>query len=51
MSSIAMYSCPNIIRIKSWMRWEQNVAGMGKKRNAWRVSLGKHERERARGGY
>jgi hypothetical protein len=40
-----LYSSPNIIRvIKSRrMRWEENVARIGEKRNAYRVLVGNQE--------
>jgi hypothetical protein len=40
-----LYSSPNIIRmIKSrWRRWAGNVAGVGAKRNAERILVGKPE--------
>jgi hypothetical protein len=40
------YSSPNIIRIikSRWMRWAGHVARMGEKRNAYRLSVGKPER-------
>jgi hypothetical protein len=42
------YSLPNIIRIMnlSRMRITDLVAGMGKKRNVYRLLVGKTERER-----
>jgi hypothetical protein len=40
-----LYSSPNIIRmVKSRrMRWAEHVAGMGEKRNAYRILVGKPE--------
>jgi hypothetical protein len=46
-----LYSSPSIIRIKKSrrMRWAQHVARMGKKRNAYRLLVGKPKGERPRG--
>jgi hypothetical protein len=46
-----LYSSPSIIRIiKSWrMRWAGHVARMGKKRNAYRLLVGKPEGKRPLG--
>jgi hypothetical protein len=46
-----LYSLPNIIRmIKSKrMRWAGHVAGMGVKRNAYRILVGKPEGKRPLG--
>jgi hypothetical protein len=43
-----LYSSPNIIRmIKSRrMRWAGHVAGIGERRNAYRILVGKPERKR-----
>jgi hypothetical protein len=42
-----LYASPNIIRaIKSRMRWAEDVARTGEMRNAYNISLGKHERKR-----
>jgi hypothetical protein len=46
-----LYSSPSIIRmIKSkGMRWEDHVARMGEKKNAYRLFVGKQERKRPLG--
>jgi hypothetical protein len=46
-----LYSSPSIIRIiTSWrMRWAGHVGQMGKKRNAYRLLVGKPERKRPLG--
>jgi hypothetical protein len=46
-----LYYSPSIIRmIKSRsMRWAENVARMGEKRNAYRISVGKPEGKRPLG--
>jgi hypothetical protein len=46
-----LYSSPNIIRmIKSKrMRWAGHVAGMGAKRNAYRILVGKPDGKRPLG--
>jgi hypothetical protein len=46
-----LYTSPNIITmIKSrWMRWAGHVARMGKKRNAYRILVGKPEGKRPLG--
>jgi hypothetical protein len=46
-----LYSSPNIIRIikSRWMRWAGNVARMGKKRNVYRLLVGKPEGKRPLG--
>jgi hypothetical protein len=42
-----LYSSPSIIRIMKWrMRWAGHVARMGKKRNAYRLLVGKSEGRR-----
>jgi hypothetical protein len=43
-----LYSSPSIIRIinSGWMRWAWHVARMGKKRNAYRLFVGKAEGKR-----
>jgi hypothetical protein len=42
------YSSPNIIKMINWgrMRWTRHVAQMGKKRNVYRLLVGKPERKR-----
>jgi hypothetical protein len=42
-----LYSSPSIIRIikSRRMRWEGHVAQMGEKRNAYRLLVGKPEKE------
>jgi hypothetical protein len=47
----SLYSSPSIIRmIKSWrMRWAGYVARMGKKRNAYRILVGKPDGKRPLG--
>jgi hypothetical protein len=47
-----LYSSPSIIRmIKSRrMKWARHVARMGKKRNAYRILVGKPEEKRPLGG-
>jgi hypothetical protein len=42
-----LYSSPSIIRIikSRRMRWEGHVARMGEKRNAYRLLVGKRERD------
>jgi hypothetical protein len=46
-----LYSSPSIIRIikSKRMRWVRNVARMGKKRNAYMLSVGKLKRKRPLG--
>jgi hypothetical protein len=46
-----LYSSPSIIRIikSRRMRWVGDVAGMGKKRNAYRLLVGKPEGKRPLG--
>jgi hypothetical protein len=46
-----LYSSPSIIRIikSGRMRWAGNIAGMGEKRNAYRLFVGKPEGKRALG--
>jgi hypothetical protein len=42
-----LHSSPSTIRmIKSWMRWEGHVARMGRKRNSYRLFVGKPEGKR-----
>jgi hypothetical protein len=43
------YSSPNIIIKSIRMRWTRHVAGMGEKRNAYRILVGKPERKRPLG--
>jgi hypothetical protein len=45
----SLYSSPNIIRMKSRMRWTGHVAHMGEKLNACRIMVGKHEGKRPLG--
>jgi hypothetical protein len=42
-----LYSSPSIIRIikSRWMRWAGHVARIGRKRNAYRILVGKPERK------
>jgi hypothetical protein len=44
-----LYSSPSIISIikSRRMRWEENVARMGEKRNAYRLFVGKPEGKRS----
>jgi hypothetical protein len=46
-----LYSSPSIIRIieSRRMRWTGHVAGMGEKRNAYRILVGKLEGKRPLG--
>jgi hypothetical protein len=46
-----LYSSPSIIRIinSRRMRWAGHVAGMGKKRNVYRLLVGKPEGKRSLG--
>jgi hypothetical protein len=46
-----LYSSPSIIRImmSRRMRWEEHVARMGEKRNAYRLLVGKPEGKRPLG--
>jgi hypothetical protein len=46
-----LYSSPSIIRIikSSGMRWAGHVAGMGEKRNVYRLLVGKPEGKRPLG--
>jgi hypothetical protein len=46
-----LYSSPSIIRIIKWrrMRWEGHVAGMERKRKAYRLLVGKPEVKRPLG--
>jgi hypothetical protein len=47
-----VYSSSNSIRmIKSGMRWAGHLACMGEKRNAFRISVGKPQRETTRNTY
>jgi hypothetical protein len=47
-----MYSSPNIIRTNNsrMMRWEGHVERMRKKRNAYRILMGKPKEKRLLGG-
>jgi hypothetical protein len=46
-----LYSSSNITRmIKSRMRWARHVSRMGKKRDAYRILVGKPEGKRPLGG-